>query len=57
MATANPTRYEELGRFEAFKEKTWNTPTLAGDRLYLRNHRQMACFQLPTASPDLAARP
>ena len=57
MAAANPTRYEELGRFEAFKEKTWNTPTLAGDRLYLRNHRQMACFQLPTAPPDLAARP
>jgi outer membrane protein assembly factor BamB len=55
MAAANPARYEELGRFELFGEKTWNTPTLAGDKLYLRNHQRMFCYQLPTAAPALAS--
>ena len=57
LASANPTKYEELGRIDVFNEKTWNTPTLAGDRLYLRNHRRMVCYRLPTASPALAAKP
>jgi len=56
-AAANPAKYEELGRFDVFREKTWNTPTLAGDRLYLRNHRSMVCIQLPIADPALAMKP
>jgi len=56
MAAANTDRYEELGRVEVFGEKTWNPPTLAGDRLYLSNQRQMVCLQLPAAPPPLAAQ-
>jgi outer membrane protein assembly factor BamB len=51
LAAANPEKYEEVGQFPVFNEKTWNTPALAGNHLYLRNHRQMACFELPVASP------
>jgi len=57
MAAATPAKYEELGRFEVFGEKTWNTPTLAGDRLYVRNHRSMVCIELPTVDPALAMKP
>jgi outer membrane protein assembly factor BamB len=39
---------EELGRFEAIEGKTWNHPTLVGNRLYLRNGEEIACYELPT---------
>ena len=39
---------QELGRFTALTTKTWNSPALAGDRLFLRNDREAVCFRLPT---------
>jgi outer membrane protein assembly factor BamB len=47
LLEVNPTGPRELGRFKAFTAKTWNSPALAGDRLYLRNDREAACFRLP----------
>jgi outer membrane protein assembly factor BamB len=49
LVRMDPKKYVELGKFEVFDEKTWNTPALAGDVLYLRNHRQMAAYKLPLA--------
>jgi outer membrane protein assembly factor BamB len=44
----DPAEYRELGRITVFKDsRTWNTPTLAGGRVYLRNHEKMACLELP----------
>lgn len=57
MAAATPAKYEELGKFNVFGEKTWNTPTLAGDHLFLRNQWRMVCFRLPTQDPSLAMKP
>jgi outer membrane protein assembly factor BamB len=39
----------ELARHPAFekKDKTWNTPALAGDQLFVRNQAEIACFRLP----------
>lgn len=44
---ADPSAYRELGRVTVFDGRTWNTPALAGGRLYLRNHREMVCLELP----------
>ena len=42
-----PTEYRELGRTKVFRgSRTWNTPSLAGGRLYLRNHEEMVCLEL-----------
>ena len=40
---------KELGRFSAFenRDKTWNTPALAGDQLFIRNQAEIACVKLP----------
>jgi outer membrane protein assembly factor BamB len=47
LATANPRRYEELGRFPALKgKKTWNHPVIAHGRLFVRNAEWMACYEL-----------
>jgi outer membrane protein assembly factor BamB len=44
-----PQERRELGRFSAFKTKTWNPPALAGDYLFVRNDMEAACFRLPLA--------
>jgi outer membrane protein assembly factor BamB len=44
---ADPGEYRELGRIKAFRgSRSWNTPSLAGGRLYLRNHEEMVCYDL-----------
>jgi outer membrane protein assembly factor BamB len=49
LLEAKPDAVRELGRFTAFHAKTWNSPALAGDHLWLRNDQQAACFRLPLA--------
>jgi outer membrane protein assembly factor BamB len=46
LLAANPERHEELGRFQAIKGKTWNHPVIAHGRLYVRNAREIACYEL-----------
>jgi outer membrane protein assembly factor BamB len=44
---AEPAGYRELGRFDLFAGKTWNTPAVAFGQLFIRNHAEMACLDLP----------
>jgi outer membrane protein assembly factor BamB len=37
----------ELARVRVFKGKTWNHPVLIGNRLYVRNSEEAACFEMP----------
>ncbi|HZZ80230.1 MAG TPA: PQQ-binding-like beta-propeller repeat protein, partial [Gemmataceae bacterium] len=39
---------KELARFQTFakQDKTWNTPALAGDLLFVRNQNQITCLKL-----------
>ena len=43
---ADPEAFRELGRFEAIEGMTLNVPALADGLLLVRNHDQMACFDL-----------
>ena len=38
--------HEELARFAAIGGKTWNTPTIADGRLFVRNTTEMAAFSI-----------
>lgn len=50
LLSANPKELTELGRFQALTGKTWNHPVLIGDRLYLRNAEEAACYRLALAT-------
>jgi outer membrane protein assembly factor BamB len=52
LLRANPEKHEERARVPALTGKTWNHPVLVGNRLYVRNGEEAACFEL-----SLAARP
>jgi outer membrane protein assembly factor BamB len=44
----------ELWRVHALEGKTWNYPTLAGGRAYVRNDHEMACYDLTPAEGNRA---
>lgn len=46
LVDATPEAYREQGRVDALKGKTWNCPALAAGKLYVRNDREMACYDL-----------
>jgi outer membrane protein assembly factor BamB len=50
LLKATPEAHTELTRFKALKGKTWNHPVLIGDRLYVRNAEEAACYRLPMAA-------
>ncbi|QDV65772.1 PQQ-binding-like beta-propeller repeat protein [Crateriforma conspicua] len=61
LLRANPEQLQETTRFQALDGKTWNHPVLVGDRLYIRNAQEAACYQMPlkkneTPEQDLAAK-
>jgi outer membrane protein assembly factor BamB len=47
LVAAKPDGFDELAHIEVLKGKTWNTPALAGRELFMRNHKQMTCLELP----------
>lgn len=47
LVECNPYKLNELARIPAIEGRTWNTPALADGQLYIRNHAQMARFDLP----------
>ena len=46
LVRATQAGHEELARFDAISGKTWNVPTLAGGRLFVRNTTEMAAFDI-----------
>jgi len=46
LVRATPTGHMELSRFEALTGKTWNVPTLAAGKLFVRNTTEMAAFDI-----------
>jgi outer membrane protein assembly factor BamB len=46
LVQASPDEERQLGRLNVFDERSWNVPALADGKLYLRNNREMACYDL-----------
>jgi outer membrane protein assembly factor BamB len=46
LVEASPDGHKELGRFQAITGKTWNHPVVAHGRLYVRNGKEAACYQV-----------
>ncbi|MFO7998910.1 MAG: PQQ-binding-like beta-propeller repeat protein [Bacteroidales bacterium] len=46
MLEASPQGYIEMGSVEAIEGRSWTAPSYANGRIYVRNHTQMACFEL-----------
>lgn len=46
LVEAKPDGYKELARIDAIEGKTWNHPVVAHGKLYVRNGKEMACFEL-----------
>lgn len=46
LAEATTEGYRELGSKQALTGKTWTMPTLAGGRVYLRDHDEMVCLEV-----------
>jgi outer membrane protein assembly factor BamB len=49
LLAANPEKLEELSRIHSLDGKTWNHPVLAHGRLYVRNDKEMAAYEIPAA--------
>lgn len=50
LVKADPTKHTELGSIKAIAGRTWNHPVLIGNRIYVRNSQEAACYELPLAS-------
>jgi outer membrane protein assembly factor BamB len=51
LVAANPDEHHELGRFQAIEGKTWNHPVIAHSYLYIRNAKEIACYELRLTRP------
>jgi hypothetical protein len=51
LLRATPEAHEELAAFHLLEGKTWNHPAIVGDRLFVRNAEEAACYRLPTLNP------
>jgi outer membrane protein assembly factor BamB len=51
LLAADPGAHRELARFQALQGKTWNHPVVIGDRVFLRNAQEMACYSVAATKP------
>jgi len=56
LLAADASAHRELGRFQALDSKTWNHPVVRGDRVYLRNAEEMACYSI-SPNPKSSSAP
>jgi outer membrane protein assembly factor BamB len=50
LVAATPEGFREVATHEALTDKTWNHPVVANGRLFVRNGREVVCFDLGGAT-------
>jgi outer membrane protein assembly factor BamB len=50
---ADASQMVEVAKFKAIEGKTWNHPVLIGNKLYVRNAEEAACFELSLGSTEV----
>ncbi len=50
LVKADPAKLIEVGKLSAIEGKTWNHPVLVGNKLYMRNGEEAACYELSAAT-------
>ena len=48
LLKADNEKMNEVAKIQAIEGKTWNHPVVVGDRIYVRNAAEIACYSLPT---------
>jgi outer membrane protein assembly factor BamB len=56
LVRANPSKLDEVAKVKVLEGKTWNHPVLVGNRVYMRNAEEAACFELPLAGQSSGDR-
>ena len=51
LVAARPDKHEEIARIKGLDSKTWNHPVIANGKLFIRNDREAACFELKADEP------
>lgn len=46
LLKADPAGHAEVATFKAIEGKTWNHPVVVGNRLYIRNAQEAACYEI-----------
>jgi outer membrane protein assembly factor BamB len=57
LIRATPDKLDELARHKVLDGKTWNHPVLVGNRAFVRNAEEAACFELPIAGRSSSQSP
>ncbi|WP_459558273.1 PQQ-binding-like beta-propeller repeat protein [Lacunimicrobium album] len=57
LVEATPDSWQELASLQVLSDsvKVWNPPALVGNRAFVRDHHEMACYELPLANDTPAA--
>jgi outer membrane protein assembly factor BamB len=55
LVEATPEGFRERGKMAALAGKTWNTHAFSAGRAFVRNDREMACYELPGERAQPAA--
>ncbi len=50
LLETNPQAHTELARLQVLEGRTWNHPVVVGNRLYVRNASEAACYLLPVGN-------
>jgi outer membrane protein assembly factor BamB len=55
LVELSPRKFSELAREHVVAGQSWNYPVLTGNRLLVRSEQEVACYELPAASPSPVA--